>query len=316
MNKFNQPVINDNWIISGRGSKNSVVLDMPYAWFVEKERTVTGKTEDTAIIFLTNRECPFHCLMCDLWKNTTDSTSPAGSIPAQIEYALSRLPSARHLKLYNSGSFFDERAIPESDYNSIASMIRHFDTVLVESHPGYVNDRTLRFRDSLIPSLQVAIGLETVHTDVLRKLNKKMTAEDFRNTVVFLGKNDIQTRAFILLKPPFLSEEEGIFWAERSIEYAFDSGTECCSVIPVRPGNGAMDILQSQGLFSPPRVKSLEKVLEFGIRKGKGRVFADLWDLETFSSCEKCFQKRRDRLEYMNLNQAIPPEIKCSCNNN
>jgi len=140
--------------------------------------------------------------------------------------------------------------------------------------------------------------------------------EDFRNAVVFLVRNNIPTRAFILLKPPFLSEDEGIIWAERSIEYAFDSGTECCSVIPVRPGNGAMDILQSQGLFSPPLLKSLEKVLEFGIRTGKGRVFADLWDLETFSSCEKCFKKRRDRLGYMNLNQNIPPEIKCSCNNN
>jgi uncharacterized Fe-S cluster-containing MiaB family protein len=28
-----------------------------------------------------------------------------GSIPAQIEWALSKMPDAKHLKLYNSGSF-------------------------------------------------------------------------------------------------------------------------------------------------------------------------------------------------------------------
>ena len=62
-----------------RGSKNIVDPHMPYGWLVEKEYTKSGKVEDTGIIFLTNRECPFHCLMCDLWKNTTDSQLNPGS---------------------------------------------------------------------------------------------------------------------------------------------------------------------------------------------------------------------------------------------
>ena len=68
-----------------RGSKNIVDPHIPYGWLVEKEYTKNGKIEDTGIIFLTNRECPFHCLMCDLWKNTTDYTVETGSIPQQIE---------------------------------------------------------------------------------------------------------------------------------------------------------------------------------------------------------------------------------------
>ena len=313
MNEIDETDINDKWILSGRGSKNNVEYDRPYAWMTEKERTPEGTIEETAIIFLTNRECPFHCLMCDLWKNTTDTASPSGSIPAQIEYALGRLPETRHLKLYNSGSFFDERAIPETDYKRIASLTSHFDTILVESHPRLIDSKALRFRDLLTPSLHVAMGLETVHPAVLKKLNKKMTVRDFREAVRFLGKNNILARAFVLLRPPFLSEEEGIVWAKRSIEYAFESGVECCTVIPVRGGNGAMDMLQSKGLFSPPKIISLEKVLEFGISLGKGRVFADLWDLERFLSCNMCYDKRRERLEFMNMNQLVPTEIKCSC---
>mgnify|MGYP001140266515 CR=1 FL=1 len=122
------------------GKKNPVDPYRPYAYFVEKECTGTGLIEDVSTILLTNNECPFRCLMCDLWKNTTDKPVPPGAIPEQIKFALSRLPPAKHLKLYNSGSFFDNRAIPESDYQEIASLIENFATVTVESHRVFINN--------------------------------------------------------------------------------------------------------------------------------------------------------------------------------
>lgn len=305
--------IDDRWILSRRGSKNNVNPLKPYGWLVEKERTPSGQVEDTAIIFLTNRECQYHCLMCDLWKNTTDFSVPAGSIPHQIELALGQMAPARHLKLYNSGSFFDERAIPAADYERIADLVSGFETVIVESHPRLVNEKCLRLRDLLKPELQVAMGLETVHPEILRKLNKRMTLEDFENTVQFLSGYDIRSRAFILLRPPFLSEKEGVYWAERSIDFAFRCGIECCTVIPVRPGNGAMDKLLEDGDFTPPHIRSLETVLEYGIGLGTGRVFADTWDIELFSDCNECLNQRRERLIYMNLDQKIAPPVSCKC---
>ena len=299
--------------MSQRGKKNSVDPRRPYAWLVEKERTISGKTEDTAIIFLTNRECAFRCLMCDLWKNTTDTTIPVGAIPDQIEWALEKIGSVRHIKLYNSGSFFDERAIPEADYQRIASLLSSFETVIVESHPKLIGERCLRFRDMLKQQLHVALGLETVNPDLLLKLNKKMTLQDFESSVRFLTSHKIPSRAFILLRPPFLNEEEGIYWAERSIEFAFDVGIECCTVIPVREGNGAMDQLKTMRHFSRPDIRSLETVLEYGIGLNAGRVFADLWDLNLFSSCSKCFDGRAKRMNEMNLNQTLPLRIRCSC---
>jgi radical SAM enzyme (TIGR01210 family) len=155
--------------------------------------------------------------------------------------------------------------------------------------------------------------LETVHPEVLPKLNKHMSLSNFSDSVTFLKKNEILTRAFILLRPPFLSEDEGIFWAERSIDFAFDCGVECCIVIPVRAGNGAMDKLREMNLFSPPDIHSLEQVLEYGIKLNKGRVFADIWDIGLFSSCDKCLAKRTKRIEQMNLWQEIFPRINCTC---
>ena len=314
MSKNDEGFINNKWIVSNRGKKNIVDPRRPYGWLVEKERTASGKIEDIAIIFLTNKECPFHCLMCDLWKNTTDKPVPVGAIPDQIELALAQLPKVKHLKLYNSGSFFDEAAIPEVDYKRIASLLDEFDTVVVESHPKLINDKCIRFRDMLKPKLEIAMGLEIVHPEILKKLNKQMTLEDFSQATTFLTKNKIRTRAFVLLRPPFLNESEGVYWAKRSIDFAFNLGVECCTVIPVRAGNGTMEKLMENGDFSLPNIYSLETVLEYGIGLHAGRVFADIWDLGLFSNCKKCLNKRINRLTSMNLSQRISNQVVCTCN--
>jgi len=313
MSKKVEVSINNKWIVSTRGKKNHIDPQKPYSWLVEKERTRSGKIEDTGTIFLSNLECPFRCLMCDLWKNTTNKSVRTGDIPNQIEWALKQMPEVKHLKLYNSGNFFDKKAIPEEDYSQIASLLSDFETVIVESHPKFINEKCLLFKKMLKPELEVAIGLETVHLEVLQKLNKQMTLNDFSKAVRFLAKNGIRSRAFILLRPPFLSESEGIFWANKSIDYAFEVGVQCCTVIPVRAGNGAMDILMKKGDFSLPMLSSLERVLEYGIGLSSGRVFADVWDLELFSDCEKCFDERQRRLTAMNLNQKNVDQVACNC---
>ena len=192
-------------------------------------------------------------------------------------------------------------------------MVSSFETVIVESHPRLINEKCLIFRDMLKPDLQIALGLETVHPDVLKRLNKQMTLEDFSNSISYLTLHGILSRAFILLKPPFLSESEGIYLAERSLDFAFRIGVESCTVIPVRAGNGAMDLLFEKGYFAPPDIHSLEKVLEYGIGLNAGRVFVDVWDLGLFSICQKCIDKRTNRLIEMNLNQKISAPAKCTC---
>jgi len=313
MSDFPLLPVDDKRIVSLRGKKNQVDPLRPYGWTVEKERTISGKIEDTGIIFLTNRECPFHCLMCDLWKNTTDESVPAGAIPTQIAWALEQIPEVKHLKLYNSGSFFDEGAIPGEDYKEIASLLTKFETIIVECHPKLINDKCLKFRDMLSAELHIALGLETVHPNILPWLNKHMTLEDFSNSVDFLSKHDIHTRSFILLRPPLLTESEGIYWAKRSIDFAFSSGVECCTIIPVRGGNGTMDFLLNNGDFNLPHLQSLETVIEYGISLKSGRVFADVWDLGLFSTCNNCIEMRTKRLKEMNLSQKIIMPVKCEC---
>jgi len=299
------------WIEAQRGPKNTLDPHTPYAYLWEEEVGVSGEPISTATLFLTNRECPYRCLMCDLWKNTLDSRVPIGAIPAQIAWALERLPPARQIKLYNAGSFFDNQAIPPEDDAGIAQLVSGFERVIVECHPALVGDRCLQFAQRLSGKLEVALGLETAHEPTLERLNKRFTVADFRRSAALLRAHAIDLRVFLLLRPPFMTEAEGLEWACRSLDVAFECGATVCCLIPTRAGNGALEALAAADQFALPTLASLETAQEYGLRLNKGRVFADLWDIETFARCA-CAPARIARITAMNRTQQIPsPPVSC-----
>lgn len=301
------------WILERRGPRNPVISGKPYAYLTEKERGASGTIEQVSTIFLTNRECPWKCVMCDLWRNTAPAA--AGSIPGQIRQALAELPRASVLKLYNSGSFFDLRAIPKSDWAEIALLCREFRRVIVECHPRLANRAVVEFKEMLPGELEVAMGLETAHVEALERLNKRSTLEDFSRAASFLRSQNIAVRAFLLVGVPFVEVHEQRRWLEESIRVAFANGAEVASLIPTRTGNGALETLATMGAFREPDLAELEGAQEYGIHLGQGRVFADTWDLQRFSRCGQCFQARHGRLERMNLGQKVEARISCRCGN-
>jgi radical SAM enzyme (TIGR01210 family) len=298
------PLLVDDWVLARRPPRNVVPTDRPYAYLVEPERAADGRVVDVATLFLSNRECPFRCVMCDLWKNTLTETLPPGKIPEQIRWALGELPPAQHLKLYNAGSFFDPNAIPPEDYPEVARRAAPFERVVVECHPKLVGRRCFAFREMLTGELEVAMGLETVHPEVLSRLNKRMTTDDFARAARDLRSAGIAVRAFIMVRPPWLSDAEGREWAARSIDFAFESGVECCSLIPTRGGNGAMEELAARGDFAPPSLDALEGAMEYGLSLKAGRVFIDLWDIAAVSPDAPNRAARIERLARMNLSQS------------
>jgi radical SAM enzyme (TIGR01210 family) len=305
----------DRWVVSLRPPRNVVDPRRPVGFLLEEERSEEGTPVSVATVFLANRECPWRCVMCDLWKNTVAETVPIGAIPAQIDEALAGLakagPHPRQIKLYNSGSFFDPHAIPVEDHAAIAERMRPFERVIVECHPALVREPVLRFRDRHAAQLEVAMGLETVDPAVLPKLNKRMSLEQFAQASAFLREADIALRVFILVQPPFQARADAVGWAARSIDFAFACGASVATLIPTRFGNGALEALAAEGEFSPPDLETLEAAAEYGVRLRRGRVFADLWDLEKFSRCPACFEERRRRLERMNLRQDVEPRSPC-----
>jgi archaeosine synthase beta-subunit len=294
---------------------------------VEDERAADHTIGRVATVFLTGRECPWRCAMCDLWQHTTESDTPAGAIAAQVAAARRTLDESRdpisQMKLYNAGSFFDPRAVPEGDYDGVAAHLTGLTRVIVESHPALVGARTSRFLEALHrhqpaglapPALEVAMGLETAHPDALERLNKKMTVEDFLAAADRLRSLGVALRVFLLVSPPFVPDADQDEWLLRSIDVACDAGASAISLIPTRPGHGALDDLEREGLFRPPRLRDLERAVGLAgarVAPDRTRVFADLWDLEQFADCRHCLDDRRDRLRAMNLEQRNLPMTPC-----
>src|SRR5262245_48416787 len=193
---------------------------------VETEPLADLSVVNVATVFLTGRECPWRCVMCDLWRGTIETDTPAGAIPTQIVAALRtaevRQASIRHVKLYNAASFFDPRAVPECDYDTIANHLAALDRLIVESHPAMIGPRVERFVESLdrhgSATLEVAMGLETAHPQALERLNKGMTLPLFERAANRLVRSAIGLRVFLLIAPPFVPAAQQDVWLQRSID--------------------------------------------------------------------------------------------------
>jgi radical SAM enzyme (TIGR01210 family) len=280
------------WITGRRPERNIHDVRKPYHAMLEQEVGPDGQLWDVATLFLVNKECPFRCLMCDLWKNTTVDAVRAEDIVAQVEAGLAVTGPGRAVKLYNSGSWFDPAAVPVSAYEPVARLVAGFERVIVESHCAFLGERAEQFlmllrRYNPNVVLEVAIGLETVHEELLKRLNKRVTTADFVVAAEWLRMRGMALRAFVLLRPPFLTEDEGLEWAKRTIDVAIDNGATFTALIPVRGGNGAMDVLRDAGDWAPPSLTSLEAGLRHGLEKTARlphqRVTADVWDISLFS---------------------------------
>jgi len=99
--------------------------------------------------------------------------------------------------------FLRSAAIPPADYAPVARQLTFARHVVVESHPLLIGERVRVLRDLLSGSLDVALGLETAHPEVLEKLNKKFDLAQFARAAEFLAAERIALRAFILVESAF-----------------------------------------------------------------------------------------------------------------
>lgn len=318
------PNLDDAAILAARGPRAPLDPSRPYRCLVEPEPLVRGGVTDVAAIFATGAECPFRCLMCDLWKHTLERSESVPSVADQVERALQELPDVPHVKIYNAGSFFDSQAISAADRARIAELVRGRERVIVECHPLLVDQRCAEFAAAIAPTiLEVAMGLETVDPLVLSRLNKRMRLSDFDRAARLLLDSGAEIRAFILLGPPGHFGAESVEWARRGVEHALSLAASYAVVIPVRPGNGILDQLERQGLFVRPTLAELTRVLTHGLEsrgtsaqgRSDGCVLVDLWDIENSFDCPDCDPLRAEALRRMNLTQRPVAVVDCDCPN-
>lgn len=325
-----EPSARDRFILARRWQRPARDPWQHQGVLVEREPEARGQGITSATVFLTGRECPWRCVMCDLWQYTLEHDTPPGAVAAQVRDAVASLRGRSEtawpaqIKLYNAGSFFDPRAVPDADYDAIAEALRPFDRVVVESHPALVGPRLRAFIAACRraaggdgPAVEVAMGLETAHPDALARLNKRTSLAQFEAAAAAIRGAGASLRAFVLVGVPFIPRQEQQAWVQRSIAAARACGARLVSLIPLRRGNGAIETLERTGDVVVPGLTDLEDALDAALATRAERtadttlVCVDTWNLEALTDCAACHGTRVDRLRAMNLTQQVRPRVPC-----
>ena len=169
------------------------------------------------------------------------------------------------IKIYTSGSFLDEREVPAETRDAIAETFADRERMVVESLPDFVDrERLAAFTDRGLET-DVAVGLETA-TDRVRHdcVNKYFDFADFEAACGEAREADAGVKAYLLLKPPFLTEREAIEDMVRSVERC--AAVEGCHTVSMNPTNvqrhTMVEELYHDSGYRPPWLWSVCAVLE------------------------------------------------------
>ena len=169
------------------------------------------------------------------------------------------------IKIYTSGSFLDEREIPAKTRREIAETFGDRERIVVESLPDFVTrEKITDFTEEGLTT-DVAVGLETA-TDRVRSdcVNKYFDFAEFERAAADARDAGAGVKAYLLLKPPFLSESEAVADMKRSVrKCGAVSGCHTVSMNPCNVQRHTMveDLFHDNG-YRPPWLWSAADVLE------------------------------------------------------
>ncbi len=216
------------------------------------------------------------CSMCGYAKDTLGRSASPAELEEQLRRALARYRDEPYVKVYTSGSFLDDR---EVDAESRAEIVRAFSgrarRFLFETLPEFVTDGTLGpLADAFAGELEVALGLESTDPTVLgRYVHKSAAPEEYLAAGDRVRARGLRAKAYLLLKPPYLTESEAVDDVVRSVGEAaphFDA----LSVNPVHIQNGTVvEWLYHRHRYRPPWLWSVVDALRRGAeRRGASRL--------------------------------------------
>jgi radical SAM enzyme (TIGR01210 family) len=172
------------------------------------EKPITALT----IIFQTSGCRWGNCTMCGYVYDSARSPPSHDDLMKQFDHAMKRCKDEEFIvKIFTSGSFLDDSEIGPETRRLMLSRLNEdarVKKVIAETRPEYVTDEKLsEARAAFGKKFEVAIGLETSN-DLIRKdcINKGFSFSDFTKASWVSKKNDVTVKAYLMQKPPFLSE--------------------------------------------------------------------------------------------------------------
>ncbi|MGA8664946.1 MAG: archaeosine biosynthesis radical SAM protein RaSEA [Thermoplasmata archaeon] len=291
------------------------------------EREAIGPDEVAAfVLILRTRGCYWAdqkgCSMCGYAKDTLGRSATADELSEQLDRALARYRGEPYVKVYTSGSFLDDR---EVDGPSRLALVRAFSgkarRLLFETLPEFATPEALTpLREAFSGELEVALGLESTDPNVLGRLvHKNAPPSEYLDAGDRVRRLGLRAKAYLLLKPPYLTEQEAVRDVLASIAEA--SGRfDALSVNPVHIQNGTVvEWLYRRGRYRPPWLWSVVETLRRGAAdKGSARLvsFPTAGGLPRGPhNCGKCDARVLEAIETASLRQdfTVLDSLECDC---
>ncbi len=228
-----------------------------------------GEEVDAGVIVLSTRGCAWAlragCTMCGYIYDSSRSVSQA-EVLQQFKDGITKIGDVAYLKVFNSGSFFDSGEIARETRREIYRLVNSLGVkrLQVESRPEYISEQVLEEAAELLePELEVGIGLETT-SDYIREvcINKGFTLEEFIRALEACRSTGVKVKAYLLIKPPFMTEAEAIEDAVKSGVEAARMGVDRLSFNPVNVQRGTLvEELFYKREYRPPWLWSVVEVI-------------------------------------------------------
>ena len=304
------------------------------AWTIQAR--IGPKTGTALSIVLSTEGCAHArgseggCTMCSYLLDGTNVNPTSDEFVNQFVEAMKKVektPGPISVKIYTSGSFLDSNEIPiEARHRILTEIARdeRIREVVLESRPEYVNDAILEEVRELLGnrSVELAMGLESSSYKIRSLcINKNFDFSAFKDAVDIGKKYNIGTRAYVLLKPPFLTERDAILDAQQTISDAISAGATTVSINPVNiQSNTLVESLWKKQNYRPPWLWSVVQVLQYAhdAAKGIARVVCDpaaAGKKRGTHNCGKCDKSIINAIRQYSLNQNINAfdGLQCEC---
>ncbi len=230
---------------------------------------------EAGVILLPTRGCSWGrqsgCSMCGYVYDSAH-VDEDGLLRGAID-ALDALRGVEYIKIFNSGSFFDERELSPHARTSILQAAAGLGAkrIQVESRPEFVGRELVEECIEIVGAdLEVALGLETSNDEVRRNcINKNAIFANYEKAMDECSEGGALVKAYLLLKPPFLTEKEALEDVVRSAVDAEKAGASRISINPVNVQSWTLvEHLWRKGEYRPPWLWSVVSAL----REIKARV--------------------------------------------
>ncbi len=294
------------------------------AW-VEPE-ALGGERVEAFVLILRTRGCYWAdakgCSMCGYSKDTLGRSATPEELAEQLGRALERYGGQPYVKVYTSGSFLDDREVdPVSRAKLAGAFAGRARRLLVETLPEFATaERVVPLKEAFGGELEVALGLESTDPTVLGKfVHKNAPPSAYLDAADRLRALGASPKAYLLLKPPYLTESEALADTVRSIAEAaphFDT----LSVNPVHIQKGTVvEWLYRRDRYRLPWLWSVVEALREGARvRGSRRLvsFPTAGGLPRGPhNCGRCDRTVLAAIEEASLSQEFEAleSLDCSC---